>query len=323
MRLIFFGSGEFGLPTFEHLASRHEIAAVVTQPDRPAGRRRRLTPTPVAAWADAAGFPVIRCGNVNEDALVARIAALRAKASVVIAFGQKLGQPLIAAAGEPVVNLHASLLPKYRGAAPINHAILAGERETGVSVISLASRMDAGLIYAQAATPIGPTETAGELHDRLALLGPAVVEKVLADCLAGRLRGVPQDDTQATRAPRLSRADDRIDFTLPAEQVCRRILGLSPWPGVTVQWVDPSGRRGPVTLKLLRARAAPPHTAAPGGPAGVVIEADERLVLGAGGGAVEILEVQPEGGRPMSAAAFRQGHRIQPGDRFAPPPSVR
>jgi methionyl-tRNA formyltransferase len=236
MRVIYFGSGEFGLPTFAHLASRHEVAAVVTQPDRPAGRKRKMTPTPVAAWAEDAGLQVFRCEDANDPAVVARIAALRARVAVVIAFGQKLSPALIDAAGELVVNLHASLLPRFRGAAPIQHAILAGERETGVSVISLAARMDAGLIYAQAATPISPTETAGELHDRLALLGPDVVDQVLRDFEAGQLRGRSQDETHVSRAGKLSRADAAIDFAQPADLVCRQIRAMSPWPGVAARW---------------------------------------------------------------------------------------
>jgi methionyl-tRNA formyltransferase len=322
MRLIFFGSGAFGLPTFEHLAARHEVAMVVTQPDRPAGRKRRMTSTPVAAWAEARGLPVLRCEDANDPAVVARLAALSPRASVVIAFGQKLGEPLIAAAGELVVNLHASLLPKFRGAAPINHAILAGERETGVSVISLASRMDAGLIYARVATPIEATESAGELHDRLALLGPDAVEQVLTDFEAGRLHGQKQDETRVTRAPKLSRVDDHVDFSQSAEQVCRRILGLNPWPGVTVHWLDASGRREPVTLKLLRAQpgAAGAQAGSPAGvvSAGVVVESGDRLLLAAGQGLVEILELQPQGRRAMSAAAFCQGHGVRAGDRFEP-----
>jgi methionyl-tRNA formyltransferase len=245
---------------------------------------------------------------------------------------------LIDAAGELVVNLHASLLPRFRGAAPIQHAILAGERETGVSVISLAARMDAGLIYAQAATPISPTETAGELHDRLALLGPDVVDQVLRDFEAGQLRGRSQDETHVSRAGKLSRADAAIDFAQPADLVCRQIRAMSPWPGVAARWrpnrpMEPgeSGGGPQATcadlpaIKLLRAQAIADREAGAAGGAGldeakpgVVTACGQRLIVAAGSGWVELLEVQPEGRRGMSAAAFCQGHPVRIGDRFEP-----
>ncbi len=319
MRLVFFGSGEFGLPSFAHLARGHEVAAVVSQPDRPAGRRRQLTPTPVAAWAQTQGIDPHRVEDVNTDPFVDGIAALRADAAVVIAFGQKLSDRLIGGAGRLVVNLHASLLPRFRGAAPINHAILAGDAQTGVSVISLASRMDAGLIYAQAQTPIGPAETAGELHDRLALLGPAVLEQVLADFAAGHLVGRPQDESRATRAPKLSRADGGVDFTRPAAEVAARIRGLSPWPGVTVQWRSEDHPCPPVALKLLRAVAGPASgRTGPDAPApGMVMDIGDGLRVAAGDGTVDILELQPPGKRPMAADAFCRGHGMRVGDRLS------
>ncbi len=201
MRLIFLGSGEFGLPTLRRLHEHHAIAAVVSQPDRPAGRRRQDTPTPIAAWAQTTGITVLKPMDVNAPDVVSQLTALKPDAAVVIAFGQKLGDPLIAGLGGLAVNLHASLLPKLRGAAPINWAILNGERETGVTIISLAQRMDAGLIYAQQATPIDPRETAGELHDRLAQLGPSLIESVLAQWKEGKLAGRAQDEAHATRGP--------------------------------------------------------------------------------------------------------------------------
>ena len=216
MRLILLGSGAFGLPTFKHLHAHHDVCAVISQPDRPAGRKRQLTATPVAQWAADVGLPTFKPDDANAPQTVAQLAAYKADAAVVIAFGQKLSPLLIDALGRLVVNLHASLLPKYRGAAPINWAMIHGEQATGVSVISLAQKMDAGLIYATAQTPIDPLETAGELHDRLAALGPAVVSDVLRAFADGSLRGVPQDERLATRAPKLSKADGHVDFTQDA-----------------------------------------------------------------------------------------------------------
>ena len=310
MRLIFLGSGEFGLPTLERLNADHQVLAVVSQPDRPAGRKQQLTPTPIAGWAAQRGLPVFKVENANDPAFVAQMAALKPEASIVIAFGQKLSPSLIDALGPLVVNLHASLLPKYRGAAPINWAMIRGEKETGVSVIGLAQRMDAGLIYAQAATPIGATETAGELHDRLAALGPAVIERTLVDFAAGTLRGQAQDDSLATKAPKLSKADATVSFDLPADQVASRVHGLTPWPGVSVRWFRAGeGNEQPLFLRRVRALADQATSAAPGTvlPGGRVACRD---------GVIELLEVQTPGGRVLPFADFERGHRMAPGDRL-------
>ncbi len=310
MKLLFFGSGEFGLPTLRSLCERHEVAAVVTQPDRPAGRHRHLTATPIGQWAAGAmgaGLRVLKPGDANAAEVVAEVAALGADAAVVIAFGQKLGESLIAASGRLAVNLHASLLPKYRGAAPINWAIIRGERQTGVSVIGLAQRMDAGFIYAQEATAIDPLETAGELHDRLAEKGTGVIFRVLDDFAAGRLRGTPQDEASATRAPKLSKADGAIDFNAPADVVRCRIHGLTPWPGVQVTWRRATGEETP--LKLLRVSSHPDdeHNASPG-----AVLADHRVAVALG--TIRLLEVQLPGGKPMAIADFARGHRMNVGD---------
>jgi len=212
MRLLFLGSGEFGLPTLRRLQTRHTVAAVVTQPDRPAGRHQRLAPTPVGAAAAAAGLEVLKVEDINADPVRAQIQALAPQAAVVIAFGQKLSPPLVAALGSLAINLHASLLPRFRGAAPINWAILTGQTQTGLSVIGLAQKMDAGPIYAQCTTTIDPRETAGELHDRLAEMGPDLIEGVLREFEAGTLHGRAQDEARAISAPKLSRADSWLDF---------------------------------------------------------------------------------------------------------------
>jgi methionyl-tRNA formyltransferase len=229
MRLVFLGSGAFGLPTLERLAASHEIAAVVTQPDRRAGRGRKLTPTPIGAWADGRIETIIKAESVNVPDVRDRIRSLDADAWVVIAFGQKLKKKLLD--GIFAINLHASLLPRWRGAAPIHHAILAGDEITGNSVISLASRMDAGLVYAQSTRPIEPQLTTGELHDLLAADGPDLVSRVLHQHAAGRLDPVEQDESRVTLAPQLTKADGLVDFGQPADVVLRRIHGLSPWPG--------------------------------------------------------------------------------------------
>lgn len=297
MRLVFMGSGAFGLPTLEALAGQHEIALVVSQPARPAGRSRRLTPTPIAAWAAERDLPVFTPERLDEEA-VARITGESADAHVVIAYGHKIPPELVDAAFS--FNLHASLLPRWRGAAPINHAMIAGDAETGVSVIGLAQRMDAGLVYAERRVPIDPRETAGELHDRLAELGPEAVTEVL-DALARGAEadlGRTQDESAATRAPKLAKADGRLDFTRSARELRQQVHGLTPWPGCAV-------RLGEVTLKLLRVAdedaAAAASRRAPG-----TLGDDGRIATG--DGVLRPLEVQPAGGRPMNWDDYRRGN---------------
>jgi methionyl-tRNA formyltransferase len=302
MRLVFFGSGAFGLPTLTHLASRHDIALVVSQPDRPAGRRRQLAPTPIAAHAENLNLPIVKPQSVNDATTVHQIRALDADAWVVIAFGQKLGRQLLE--NQFAINLHGSLLPKYRGAAPINWAMISGERETGVSVIAVADRMDAGEIYAAAATTIDPGETAGELHDRLASLGPEVVDDVLQRHASGALIGQAQDERLASSAPKLTKADGTVRFDQSATAVRNRIHGLTPWPGCAVRFGDG-------TLRLHRAQAV--AAASPSGAPGEVLE---DYLIACAPGAIELLEVQPPGRDVMSFAAYRNGHAVRIGSRL-------
>ena len=326
MRIIFLGSGEFGLPTLRSLSGRHDIVAVVTQPDRQAGRKRQPTATPIGQWAQSQGLNVLKAADVNELAFVGQITGLNADAGVVIAFGQKLSQPLIDATGRLAVNLHASLLPEYRGAAPINWAIIHGETETGVSVISLAQRMDAGVIYGQASTRIDPLETAGELHDRLAQIGPDLIAKVLDDLASDTLAGQKQDESKATKAPKLNKSDGTVVFDADAQDVRNRIHGLTPWPGVRVDWVrGESGQRQ--SLILHRVTAKPDLSCfiginQTGERPGVGTIVDGACVV-VRDGAVGLLEVQLPGGRVMKIDEFVRGHRMALGDRLELPKSVQ
>ncbi|MBI1337113.1 MAG: methionyl-tRNA formyltransferase [Phycisphaera sp.] len=319
MRLILLGSGEFGLPTFEALRTAHDIAAVITQPDKPAGRKRVLTPTPVGQWADANHLLLIKTDNVNETDFIDRTRALKADAAVVIAFGQKLSDPFIRVLGGLAVNLHASLLPRHRGASPINHAILTGDRQAGVTVIGLAQRMDAGLMFGKASIPIDPLETAGELHDRLAQLGPAVVAGVLDRYSNGKLVGQTQDETQATKAPKLSKADGTVDFDHDADVVRSRIQALNPWPGIRVTWRNSHGNER--ELHLLRAEAVPDlscfislHPGSKPTPGCVL---DDKGHVAVRDGSIRLLEVQLPGGKPMKIADFIRGHHFGAGDILA------
>ncbi|HSV15294.1 MAG TPA: methionyl-tRNA formyltransferase [Tepidisphaeraceae bacterium] len=297
LNIIFAGSGEFGAPTLRALVEASDcIVQVYTQPDRPAGRGKKLTPTPIAQLAVELDLPLLRTADINAEALPS------ADVMVVIAFGQKIGEAAVHHPRLGSVNLHASRLPKYRGAAPINWAMLSGERTTGNSVIRLANKMDAGAILAQSEIPIGDTETAGELHDRLALDGATLLPRVLVELRDGIAHEREQDHTQATMAPKLSRETASIDWTHDAPTITRRINGLSPWPGCRVQLVDPAGA-AISKLTLLRARALP---AAPHDTPGVL---QESGVITAGSGAIEILNVQPDGKRPMSLNDYQRGNR--------------
>jgi methionyl-tRNA formyltransferase len=322
MRLLYFGSGAFGLPTVEMLHARHELVAVVSQPDKPAGRKRVLTPTPVAAWALERGIEVLRAEDVNTPGFVEKVAGYKADASIVIAFGQKLGEPLIDAMGDLAVNLHASLLPKYRGAAPINWAMIDGERRTGVSVIGLAQKMDAGPVYAEASLAIEPSETAGELHDRLAALGPEAIGKVLDDLAGGTLGPREQDHDLATKAPKMSKAIGTVVFDQASEVVRSRVHGLTPWPGCRVNWECKATGKSAV-LTLGRVSAVPDLSCFIGlESAGEEPVCGTVLLPGVGedyhvrtaDGAVRLVEVQAPGTKMMGIADFARGHKLGAGD---------
>ena len=284
------------------LEAGHRVVHVFSQPDRPAGRGKKLTPTPIAQFAIERQRPVTRTGNINVEPLPA------ADAMIVIAFGQKIAPHVVNHPRLGSVNLHASRLPRYRGAAPINWAILRGETITGNSVIRLAEKMDAGAILGQSRVVIGELETAVELHDRLAQDGAPLVLGVLEKLANGAAVETEQDHAAATIAPKLNRDAARIDWTSPAAEIARRVRGLYPWPGCRVRVVDPDGTPRD-TVTLVRARVAK-FTKSEAGfitAAGTVAAGDEY--------AVEIVELQPEGKRPMPLAAYRNGHPWEEGMR--------
>lgn len=316
MRIIYFGSGEFGLPTLKALRAEHDVALVVTQPDRPAGRKRILTPTPIAAYAAAESIDIIKPPKVNDPDTIARILDAKPNANVVVAFGQKVGPQLINAptlGPNATVNLHASILPKYRGAAPINWAIIRGEKTTGNTVFSLVDRMDAGGILGQQETPIQPLETAGELHDRLSLMGPELVLDVLRGLNDGSLTPQEQDESLMSIAPKLSRDDGYLDFRFPALHLQNRVQGLTPWPGIRVWWAsdphaDPAQRQ-PLILRRIRALPQNKSHEQPG-------RMIEDGIVKTGEGAIELVEVQPLGKRVMSWTDFRRGNNLPIGSCF-------
>jgi methionyl-tRNA formyltransferase len=329
MRLVLLASGAFAAPTIRWLAeSEHGIALVVTQPARGSGRGRRTTPTPVKVLADERGLPVVEVENVNTREFIEKVRSLDAPLMLAIAFGQKLGPEFLAATSGGAINLHASLLPKYRGAAPINWAVVRGERETGCTVFRIVSRMDAGPILAKSSTPIEPDETAGELHDRLADLGVQTVRDALA-LFAGGVNppGTPQDEAQTTLAPKLKKPDGFIDFARPARSIVDLIRGMTPWPGATARFVAASGRSEVVTIIRIHPS---PDSAAPDTPLPPPLASgdtgelqpgsiDDRLLVAVGDGFVRIVEIKPASGRTMSWTDFVNGRHLLLGDRFESP----
>jgi methionyl-tRNA formyltransferase len=323
MNIVFLGSGAFGIPALEALGrSQHRVLHVITQPDRPAGRGRQEMATPVGQWVLArnsgpgggggGGIGLTRTANVNGSDVIALLRQLQPECLVVIAFGQKMSDDLLATAPRGGINLHSSLLPKYRGAAPINWALINNDPQAGVSVIDVTRVMDAGDILATAQTPIGPAETAGELHDRLALLGAPLLVEVLDRMAAGVATRLPQDHARATRAPKLSRELAWVDFTQPAAAVSARIRGLSPWPGVQVELTDPAGKPR-VQAAILKCRAV--ESGQPHGPDDCGKVLGNRTVA-CGTGSLEILLVQPAGKKTMELQAFANGYGLAPGARL-------
>lgn len=309
MRLWFFGSGAFGLPTLAALAREHDLLGIVTQPDRPAGRGRKLTPNPIAGWAEEhlPQTPLLKTEHVTRERPEVLVSS-DADAWVVIAFGQKLGRSLLE--DRFAINLHASLLPRWRGAAPIQASMVAGDAQTGNSVIALADQMDAGVVYGQSHRAIERTQTAGELHDALSEDGPGLVMRVLEQHAAGSLMPVEQDESLVTIAPKLSRDDARLDCSAGAEACRRMVNGLSPWPGVSVLL---DGEQ----VKLVRADAED-LAAGEGLASGVLADPDRGVFLCGDGRGLRILELIPSGRRAMPWAEYQRGRSLQRGRMLTP-----
>ncbi|MCX6997633.1 MAG: methionyl-tRNA formyltransferase [Kiritimatiellaeota bacterium] len=307
MRIVFMGAGELGCPALAALFKdeRDEVVGVVTQPDRPRGRRLQLAACPVKQALVGQTVPVLTPEKVGDPAFVEQLRALRPDAIVVAAYGQFLPRVLLDLPPHGVLNIHPSLLPKYRGAAPVQWTLANGEKETGVSIIALTEKMDAGDILAQGRLPIGAEDNAATLTHKLAWLGAELALRVIEDVRTGTVRRTPQDERLATRAPLLKKEDGRLDWALPAATLHNRIRGFFPWPGNFFEYPCGSGKY----VKVLRAALA-----AGAGVPGTVLQADAQgLVLAAGQGALRLLDVQPEGRTPQPAAAFVNGARLLAG----------
>jgi len=308
VRVVFMGSGRFAVPSLEALLDAgHELLAVVTQPDRGRGRGRRLAAPPVKPAAVERGLLVLQPGRVREPGTLALLQGLGAELHVVVAFGQILPASVLAIPRRGTINVHASLLPRYRGAAPIAWAIVNGETETGVTTMLLDEGMDTGPTLLSRRTPIGPEETAVALEQRLARMGAQLLLETLERLARGSLTPTPQDPAQASYAPLLKKEDGRVRWAEPAAAIERKIRGFQPWPGATTVF---DGR----SLKLLKARVEPD---AAGEPGKLLASDDAGLVVACGDSSgLRLLEVQTESRSSMPAAAFAAGARIRPGQQF-------
>lgn len=310
-KIVYLGSGEFGIECLDALSvSDNDLRFIVTQSPHPAGRGRKPRPTPVALWAVAHSIPFIEVDNVNASEIVEKIAGCEPELIVVIAFGQKIGNELINLPPKGSINVHASLLPKYRGAAPINWAIINGETATGISIITLAEKMDAGQIVAQEKTGIRPDETAGQLRDRLAKIAAPFLLKTIDQIADGTAVYIEQDHDKATLAPKLKKSDGFLDFTEPAEVLARKIRGFWPWPGASTDYVSKkTGKSTRVTIAMAEVGAVRESPL----PAGTL---NENLNVACGAGVLEIRKIQPAGSALMDFKDFVNGRQTRPGDAF-------
>ncbi|WP_338551112.1 methionyl-tRNA formyltransferase [Roseovarius phycicola] len=301
MRIVFMGTPDFSVPVLDALLDAgHEIAAVYCQPPRPAGRGKKDRPSPVQARAEALGLDVRHPVNLKDEAAQAEFAALNADVAVVVAYGLILPQAILDAPTRGCLNIHASLLPRWRGAAPIHRAIMAGDTETGVCIMQMEAGLDTGPVFLRKTTAIGAEETTGELHNRLADIGAAAIVEALENL--DKLNPEPQAESGATYADKIDKAEARTDWAWRAAEVDRHIRGLSPFPGA---WCDINGQR----LKFLASRVA----SGCGAPGEIL---DDALTVACGQGAVEILRLQRAGKGPQDRDTFLRGFPLPKGTRL-------
>lgn len=317
MRVVFFGTPEFAVPSLEAVLARSEVVGVVSQPDRPRGRGLRVQPPPLAEAAFRYGLNVRQPASLRDPAVLLWLRDLAPDLLVVVAYGRFIPREVLETARLGGINVHPSLLPRYRGPAPIPRAIAAGETETGVTVLYVTEEVDAGDIILQRAVPIGPEDTSGTLARRLAQEGAALLAEALPLLEAGRAPRRPQDPHQATYAPKVTRDEGWIRWTEPAVRIANLVRAFNPWPGAYTVY---DGER----LLIWRAAAWPDEPEGDRPPPGTVLRADDRrepaLVVAAGQGALAIHEVQPPSGRRMPAGAYLRGHPLRRGTVLGSPP---
>ncbi len=309
MRFAFMGTPAFAARSAETLiASGHEVTAVYTRAPQPAGHGKQETRSPVHALALAHALPVLTPKSFKSDTARAEFAALNVDAAIVVAYGVILPQAVLDATRLGCFNIHASLLPRWRGAAPIQRAIMAGDHETGVQIMRMEAGLDTGPIAMTRKVAIGAGDTAASLHDKLAEAGASLLGAFLPALYSGAVTLTPQAAEGATYAEKITPAEARIDWTLPAAEIDRRVRGLSPFPGA---WFEADGGRGPERVKALLSRPA-----IGAGAPGVILDADDRLIVASGEGAVELVTLQRAGKSPQPAGAFLRGFSLRAGGRL-------
>jgi len=315
LRIAFLGNGPFAAPALEALyQAGQRILLVVARPDRPQGKHLTIEPGPVARLAVELGLPLQQPESVNTDEFVAELAALNLDLLVVADFGQILSSKCLTAAGLGGVNIHGSLLPKYRGAAPIAWAIYNGEAETGVSILQMTPKMDAGGVVAKEVFPIPPAATAGDVEAELATIGARLIVEVCRKLEKGTLPPEPQDPAQVTMAPKLTKEHGRLRWDRPSRQVVDQFRAMTPWPGVFFEWTNAKGQV--MRLRVLKLRES--GESIEGRSAGEIVSTEGGvIVVAAANGAVAIEQVQPAGGKAMSAVDFLRGRPMPVGTKLA------
>ena len=309
MRLIFAGTPDFAVPALDALAGAgHQVVAVYTQPDRPAGRGRKLTPSPVKTRAQALGLPIEQPESLKSSDMQTILRGYAPDAMVVVAYGLLLPQAVLDIPKYGCLNIHASLLPRWRGAAPIQRAIAAGDTETGVGIMQMEKGLDTGPVLLERRIPIAPADTGGVLHDRLASLGAQAIVEALERLEHGTLEPEPQDSTQATYAHKLTKQEGALDWRKPADLLARQVRAFNPWP---VAFATFEGE----ILRVWNATSRP-NAAADRSPGDIVTVSAEGIDVATGEGMLRITRLQPPGKRPMNAAEFLNGHRLAPGMRL-------
>jgi len=303
MRIVFIGAGEIGVPTLQALlrSSEHKLTGVVTQPDKPVGRAQQIEPPPIKRVLAGSKVPILQPARIKDPQAIEEARALQPDAVVVMAYGQILPREVLETPRIACLNLHASLLPRWRGAAPIQAAIAAADPETGITVMYMAEGLDTGDILLQRRIDILPTDTGGSLHDRLGQIAPDALLEALQMLAKGNAPRIPQDNALATYAPKLTRDNGKIDWAEPAEIIERKIRAFNPWPGAFTEIASPDPRK----LKIFSAAIVDLN-----GKPGEFLRSDKELVIAAGKNALSLCEVQVDGKRRMSAAEFLRGHRV-------------
>ncbi|SFJ61923.1 methionyl-tRNA formyltransferase [Thermoflavimicrobium dichotomicum] len=308
IRIVFMGTPDFAVPSLEMLmAEQYDVIAVVTQPDRPKGRKKELAPPPVKVVAEKYQIPVYQPERLRNPDEMQKIIDLKPDLIVTAAFGQILPKEILDAPRLGCINVHASLLPKYRGGAPIHKAIMDGEKVTGVTIMYMVEKLDAGDIIAQREVPITPEDHVGTMHDKLSRVGAELLKEVLPKLIRGEIQPIPQDESQATFAPNIRREDEKLDWTRTAEQLANQVRGLHPWPVAFTLWKEKPMKIWWAEASDQEANALP----------GTVIRVEETgIYVAAGKGTLILKEVQPAGKRRMKVEEFVRGRQMQVGERL-------